>query len=68
MKTLKGLLKSQESKVINANKANLSASARQVYLQGIACLSKAENVAMRGNQGKGFKTQFLFSEPKKTKV
>ena len=49
-----GVIKSAEMKLNNANKAKLSPIARQVYLQGYASLSKAEGVAAKGNEGRGF--------------
>ncbi len=67
MKTIKGMFTSIDMRIINANKNKLSSGARQVYLQGFARLSKAEEVAMKGNAGRGFRTQFLFSEPRKAK-
>ncbi len=41
-------------RVRNANKAKLSGTAREIYLQSIASLSKCEAVAERGNNGKGY--------------
>ena len=67
MKTVKSLFTSIDMRIVNANKYKLSAMARQVYLQGYACLSKAEEVASSGNHGKGFKVATLFSEPRKIK-
>ncbi len=67
MKTLKGTFKSQEMKIINANKMKLGLMARQIYLQGIARLGKAEEVAQRGNNGKGFRVASMISEPRKEK-
>ncbi len=64
MKTLKSIFKSQAKKIINANKAKLSHAARQVYLHGLARLCNAEAVAASGNRGRGFKTTFLFFEPR----
>ena len=49
-----GVIKSATMKLNNANKAKLSPIARQVYLQGYASLSKAEGVAAKGNEGRGF--------------
>ncbi len=49
-----GVIKSTEMKLNNANRAKLSPIARQVYLQGYASLSKAEGVAAKGNEGRGF--------------
>ena len=49
-----GVIKSTEMKLNNANRAKLSPVARQVYLQGYASLSKAEGVAAKGNEGRGF--------------
>ena len=48
------VIKSTTMKLNNANKAKLSPIARQVYLQGYASLSKAEAVAAKGNEGRGF--------------
>ena len=67
MKTIKSIFKSIEVRVRNADKNRLAGSARQVYLHGLARLSKAAEVASRGNKGRGFKTKFLFSEPKQEK-
>ena len=53
-KSFDGVIKSTEMKLNNANRAKLSPTARQVYLQGYACLSKAEAVAAKGNEGRGF--------------
>jgi hypothetical protein len=53
-KSFDGVIKSTEMKLNNANRAKLSPTARQVYLQGFASLSKAENVATKGNEGRGF--------------
>ncbi len=53
-KSFDGVLKSTEMKLNNANRAKLSPVARQVYLQGYASLSKAEGVAAKGNEGRGF--------------
>ena len=44
----------QEMKQANAAKANLSPAARAVYLAGRAGLSKCEEVAKKGNKGKGY--------------
>ena len=68
MQTVNSLFISIDKRVINANKSKLSHMARQVYLQGFARLGNAEEVARTGNHGKGFKVQFLFSEPKKAKI
>jgi len=53
-KSYDGVIKSATMKLNNANKAKLSPIARQVYLQGYASLSKAEGVAAKGNEGRGF--------------
>ena len=53
-KAIDGVIKSTEMKLNNANRAKLSPTARQVYLQGYASLSKAEGVAAKGNEGRGF--------------
>ena len=53
-KSFDGVIKSTEMKLNNANKAKLSPIARQVYLQGYASLSKAEGVAAKSNEGRGF--------------
>jgi hypothetical protein len=53
-KAIDGVMKSTEMKLNNANRAKLSPTARQIYLQGFASLSKAENVAAKGNEGRGF--------------
>ena len=49
-----GVIKSTEMRLNNANRAKLSPVARQVYLQGYASLSKAEGVAAKGNESRGF--------------
>jgi hypothetical protein len=46
--------KSEQMKIANANRAGLSGVARDVYLRGIARLSKAQEVADKGNNGKGY--------------
>jgi len=43
------------SKLGNADKKKLKGVAREVYLQGFAGLSKCEDVAAKGNEGRGFK-------------
>ena len=53
-KSFDGVIKSTAMKLNNANRKKLSPTARQVYLQGYASLGKAENVAVRGNEGRGF--------------
>ena len=53
-KSFDGVIKSTTMKLNNANRVKLSPTARQVYLQGFASLSKAENVAAKGNEGRGF--------------
>jgi hypothetical protein len=53
-KSFDGVIKSTTMKLNNANRAKLSPTARQVYLQGFASLSKAEGVAAKGNEGRGF--------------
>lgn len=62
------MFKSQEMRFINANKMKLGMGARQVYLHGLASLGKAEEVAQRGNNGKGFRTASTIVEPRKEKV
>ena len=46
--------KSQIMKKANADKAKLKGVARDVYLNGVARLSKCEEVARKGNKGKGY--------------
>jgi len=46
--------KSEVMKEANANKAKLTGVAREVYLRGIARLSKAVEVAEKGNNGRGY--------------
>ena len=53
-KSFDGVIKSTAMKLNNANRLKLSPTARQVYLQGYASLSKAEAVAAKGNEGRGF--------------
>jgi len=45
---------SQAKKEANANRVKLSPTAREIYLRGIARLGKAEEVASRGNGGRGY--------------
>jgi hypothetical protein len=54
IKSFDGVIKSTEMKLNNASRAKLSPTARQVYLQGFARLSKAEDLAAKGNDGRGF--------------
>ena len=67
MKTVENMFKSVDARIKNANKHKLSSGARQVYLHGLARLSLAEEVASRGNRGRGFKAAFLFPEPRAEK-
>ena len=53
-KSFDGVIKSTAMKLNNANRKKLSPTARQVYLQGYASLGKAEAVAVKGNDGRGF--------------
>ena len=51
---IEGNLKSWQMRLNNADKAKLSTIARQVYLQGLTSLSRAEEFVTKGNGGKGF--------------
>jgi len=53
--------KSEVMKENNANKAKLTGVAREVYLRGIARLSKAVEVAEKGNKGRGYVIKSLTS-------
>ena len=46
--------KSQAKKEANANRLKLGHPAREIYLRGIARLGKAEEVASKGNGGRGY--------------
>ena len=50
------------SKLVNADKKKLTGMAREVYLQGFAGLSNCEDVAARGNEGRGFKVPVYVSK------
>lgn len=54
--------KSEAMKEANANKAKLSGTAREVYLRGIARLSKAVEVAEKGNGGRGYELRTAAKE------
>ena len=54
---IEGQLLSWKMKLENAEKQKLRGIPRLIYLQGIARLSKCEDVARKGNQGKGFYLQ-----------
>ena len=55
--SIEGQLLSWKMKLENAEKQKLRGIPRLIYLQGIARLSKCEDVARKGNQGKGFYLQ-----------
>ena len=55
--SIEGQLLSWKMKLENAEKQKLRGLPRLIYLQGIARLSKCEDVARKGNQGKGFYLQ-----------
>ena len=55
--SIEGQLLSWKMKLGNAEKHKLRGIPRLIYLQGIARLSKCEDVARKGNQGKGFYLQ-----------
>ena len=55
--SIEGQVLSQRMKLLNAEKHKLKGIPRLIYLQGIARLSKCEDVARKGNQGKGFYLQ-----------
>jgi hypothetical protein len=51
---IEGMIKSMKMRIVNADRAKLGIIAKQIYLQGMAGLSKAEKVASEGNDGRGF--------------
>ena len=55
--SIEGQILSWRMKLLNAEKHKLRGIPRLIYLQGIARLSKCEDVARKGNQGKGFYLQ-----------
>ena len=55
--SIEGQLLSWKMKLQNAERQKLRGIPRLIYLQGIARLSKCEDVARKGNQGKGFYLQ-----------
>ena len=55
--SIEGQLLSWKMKLVNSEKNKLRGIPRLIYLQGIARLSKCEDVARKGNQGKGFYLQ-----------
>ena len=55
--SIEGQILSWKMKLENAEKHKLRGIPRLIYLQGIASLSKCEDVARKGNQGKGFYLQ-----------
>ena len=55
--SIEGQILSWKMKLENAEKQKLRGLPRLIYLQGIARLSKCEDVARKGNQGKGFYLQ-----------
>ena len=55
--SIEGQVLSWKMKLLNAEKHKLRGIPRLIYLQGIARLSKCEDVARKGNQGKGFYLQ-----------
>ena len=55
--SIEGQILSWRMKLLNAEKHKLKGIPRLIYLQGIARLSKCEDVARKGNQGKGFYLQ-----------
>lgn len=52
----------KQSKLANADRKKLKGLAREVYLQGFAKLGKCEEVAEKGNGGRGFKLPVIISE------
>lgn len=52
----------KQSKLANADKKKLKGPARDIYLLGLASLSKCEEVAEKGNGGKGFVVPVIVSE------
>ena len=55
--SIEGQLLSWKMKLGNAERQKLRGIPRLIYLQGIARLSKCEDVARKGNQGKGYYLQ-----------
>ena len=63
------MIKSQDKKVANADKFKLTATGRAIYLRGLACVSKCEEVAKSGNKGRGFTVKpLVLPIPDKTVV
>ena len=52
--SIEGQMLSWKMKLENAEKHKLKGVSRIIYLEGIARLSKCDDVARKGNQGKGF--------------
>lgn len=61
--SIEGQILSWKMKLENAEKHKLRGVPRLIYLQGIARLSKCEDVARKGNQGKGFYLQNKITIP-----
>jgi hypothetical protein len=55
----------KKSKLWNAEKKKLKGLARDIYLLGIASLSRCEEVAQKGNSGRGYKLPVIISEDRK---
>ena len=55
----------KKSKLWNAEKKKLKGLARDIYLLGIASLSRCEEVAQKGNSGRGYKLPVIVSEDRK---
>lgn len=52
----------RESRLANVERKKLKGPARDIYLLGLASLSKCEEVAEKGNGGKGYKVPVIVSE------
>ena len=55
----------KKSKLWNAEKKKVKGLARDIYLLGIASLSKCEEVAQKGNSGRIYKLPVIVSEEHK---
>jgi hypothetical protein len=52
----------KESRLTNVERKKLKGPARDIYLLGLASLSKCEEVAEKGNGGKGYRVPVIVSE------
>ena len=55
----------KESRLANVERKKLKGPARDIYLLGLASLGKCEEVAEKGNGGKGYKVPVIVSEEHK---